>query len=411
MPAAVRLRAAGCHAAANWSQQTGASSTDCVLRCLARCRQCASWLCCGTGLLLCMSAAPRACCAWLARHVCHSCLQPQSCRTRAGCLLIALVQLCPAYAATAPIMGLQRLQLDMNLPPFPPPAHRQLLPICCYASPAQQPALPTLSLHSWVASAAPVAAPCLLRACHCRCLQHQAVLPTKVSQHALHEPMCAACCIGPSYCSNCSFPFLSSPSASCAVKPCCRSIVSQPNKAAAAAATRQQKQDSGTWRGAANNSGSAPAASARCRARARAGCASSDAATGASSSSSQQSAGGARSSRRSRRLRHVPASGALALSGRPPPPPAHRGEASNLVAQALGLDDRHLLADALVGVEVQSQPLVVLLNDDPADGKRHVRPRGQPEAGSSGTGEHGSPPGGLLDRLGAHATCIHTGHA
>lgn len=45
---------------------------------------------------------------------------------------------------------------------------------------------------------------------------------------------------------------------------------------------------------------------------------------------------------------------------------AHSGEAGNLVAQALGLDDRHLLADALVGVEVQRQALVVLLDDDPA---------------------------------------------
>lgn len=36
----------------------------------------------------------------------------------------------------------------------------------------------------------------------------------------------------------------------------------------------------------------------------------------------------------------------------------------NFVAQRLGGDDGHLLADALVGVEVQPQTGVVLLNDD-----------------------------------------------
>jgi len=36
----------------------------------------------------------------------------------------------------------------------------------------------------------------------------------------------------------------------------------------------------------------------------------------------------------------------------------------NLVAQGLGGDDGHLLADALVGVEVQRQASVVLLDDD-----------------------------------------------
>ncbi len=47
-----------------------------------------------------------------------------------------------------------------------------------------------------------------------------------------------------------------------------------------------------------------------------------------------------------------------------PPLPTHGGEAGNLVAQPLGLDDRHLLADALVGVEVLGQAPIVLLNDD-----------------------------------------------
>lgn len=36
----------------------------------------------------------------------------------------------------------------------------------------------------------------------------------------------------------------------------------------------------------------------------------------------------------------------------------------NLVAQGLGRDDGHLLADALVGVEVHGQSSVVLLDDD-----------------------------------------------
>ena len=44
----------------------------------------------------------------------------------------------------------------------------------------------------------------------------------------------------------------------------------------------------------------------------------------------------------------------------------HRGEASDLVPEALRLDDRHLLAHALVGVEIQRQPVVILLDDDPA---------------------------------------------
>ena len=52
----------------------------------------------------------------------------------------------------------------------------------------------------------------------------------------------------------------------------------------------------------------------------------------------------------------------------------HSGEAGNLVAQALGLDDGHLLADALVGVKVQCQALVVLLDDDPEQVSKRQHP-------------------------------------
>ena len=41
---------------------------------------------------------------------------------------------------------------------------------------------------------------------------------------------------------------------------------------------------------------------------------------------------------------------------------ANRREAGNLVAQALGLDVRHLIADALVGVKIERKLLIVLLN-------------------------------------------------
>lgn len=43
---------------------------------------------------------------------------------------------------------------------------------------------------------------------------------------------------------------------------------------------------------------------------------------------------------------------------------ADGGEARDLVAKPLGLDDCHLLADALVGVEIKGQAVVVLLDDD-----------------------------------------------
>lgn len=59
-----------------------------------------------------------------------------------------------------------------------------------------------------------------------------------------------------------------------------------------------------------------------------------------------------------------------------------RDEAGDLVAQRLGRDQRHLLDDALVRVEIQVQLGVVLLNDDSR---------------------------GLLDRLGAHATHVELG--
>ena len=52
-------------------------------------------------------------------------------------------------------------------------------------------------------------------------------------------------------------------------------------------------------------------------------------------------------------------------------------ESGNLIPQRLGGDESHFLDDALVGVEVQGELRVVLLNDDP---------------------------GGLLDGLGADAT-------
>ncbi|MCV2423816.1 hypothetical protein LNV47_24855, partial [Paucibacter sp. DJ4R-1] len=47
------------------------------------------------------------------------------------------------------------------------------------------------------------------------------------------------------------------------------------------------------------------------------------------------------------------------------------GETRDLVAQALGRDDGHLIDNTLVGVEVKSEPGVVLLNEDtrsPLDG-------------------------------------------
>lgn len=46
------------------------------------------------------------------------------------------------------------------------------------------------------------------------------------------------------------------------------------------------------------------------------------------------------------------------------PEAAYRGEACDLVAQPLGLDDSNLLAYSLVGVEVECEAAVVLLNDD-----------------------------------------------
>jgi|TARA_B100001741_G_C16197385_1_gene434268 hypothetical protein len=42
----------------------------------------------------------------------------------------------------------------------------------------------------------------------------------------------------------------------------------------------------------------------------------------------------------------------------------HRGETGDLVAKALGGDDGDILGDALVGVEVERQARVVLLDDD-----------------------------------------------
>ena len=42
----------------------------------------------------------------------------------------------------------------------------------------------------------------------------------------------------------------------------------------------------------------------------------------------------------------------------------HGGEAGNLVAQPLGLDDGHLGADALVAVEILGEAPIVLLDDD-----------------------------------------------
>tara|TARA_B110000046_G_C12866439_1_gene344099 strand:- start:316 stop:651 length:336 start_codon:yes stop_codon:yes gene_type:complete len=42
----------------------------------------------------------------------------------------------------------------------------------------------------------------------------------------------------------------------------------------------------------------------------------------------------------------------------------HSGETGDLVAKALGWDDGDILGDALVGVEVEGQARVVLLDDD-----------------------------------------------
>ncbi len=56
-------------------------------------------------------------------------------------------------------------------------------------------------------------------------------------------------------------------------------------------------------------------------------------------------------------------------------------ESGNLVPQRLGGDESHFLDDTLVGVEVQGELGVVLLNDDP---------------------------GGLLNGLGADATHLET---
>lgn len=64
---------------------------------------------------------------------------------------------------------------------------------------------------------------------------------------------------------------------------------------------------------------------------------------------------------------HNPATPASLRPPRPPQAPqpaAHRGEAGNLVAQALGLDDGDLLAHTVVGGEVLGQAVVVLLDDD-----------------------------------------------
>jgi hypothetical protein len=58
---------------------------------------------------------------------------------------------------------------------------------------------------------------------------------------------------------------------------------------------------------------------------------------------------------------------------------AYRGEACDFVSQSLGLDDGHFLGDPLVGVKIQSETVVVLLDDDPR---------------------------GLLHSLGADATCV-----
>jgi len=44
--------------------------------------------------------------------------------------------------------------------------------------------------------------------------------------------------------------------------------------------------------------------------------------------------------------------------------PHYRGEASNLVAQALGLDDGDLFAHALVCVKVLGEAVVILLDDN-----------------------------------------------
>ena len=97
-----------------------------------------------------------------------------------------------------------------------------------------------------------------------------------------------------------------------------------------------------------------PAASGRCRAPGRGGCASSSA------------AGGRRGRVSTCFLHALPQRGAT-----------YRGEACNLVAEALALNDSNLLAHALVGGEVHRQPAIILLDDDP---------------------------GGLLDGLGAHTT-------
>jgi hypothetical protein len=44
---------------------------------------------------------------------------------------------------------------------------------------------------------------------------------------------------------------------------------------------------------------------------------------------------------------------------------SHRREASYLVSQSLGLDDSNLIAEPLVGIKVQSELLIILLNENP----------------------------------------------
>jgi len=51
--------------------------------------------------------------------------------------------------------------------------------------------------------------------------------------------------------------------------------------------------------------------------------------------------------------------------GTHPQAKTYRHKAGNLVPQALGWDDSNLIADALVGLEVERQPRVVLLDDYP----------------------------------------------
>lgn len=78
---------------------------------------------------------------------------------------------------------------------------------------------------------------------------------------------------------------------------------------------------------------------------------------------------------------------------------AHGGEASNLVAQALGLDDGDFRAHALVRVKVQGQAVVVLLDDDL-----------QPAGGGQGGGHAGRGPmqGGLHACMRAWASSPNT---